>query len=204
VKTGGARTGDLLLMIKGVSIEGTSIIAREKEKELLAKGFSQSYINRAKSFIFKPGIDIFEATRIACRHASIHSMHDPTEGGLINGVIEMAIASEKEIEVDLEKALIYEESRILCGEFGINPLGTIASGSLLLTCSPRDLPALQKAFQRTSIPIRVIGRVKRGQARVLTVEGKKKKELRPLSRDEILKIYENPKGLKAPKGSGFE
>ena len=158
VKTGGARTGDLLLMIKGVSIKGTSIIAREKEKELLAKGFSQSYINRAKSFIFKPGIDIFEATRIACRHASIHSMHDPTEGGLINGVIEMAIASEKEIEVDLEKALIYEESRILCGEFGINPLGTIASGSLLLTCSPRDLPALQKAFQRTSIPIRVIGR----------------------------------------------
>jgi hydrogenase maturation factor len=189
VKTSGARAGDLLLMIKGVCIEGTSIIAREKRKELIVKGFQPSFINRAKSFIFKPGIAILEATRIACRHASIHSMHDPTEGGLINGVIEMAIASDKEFEVDLEKVLIYEESRILCREFGINPLGTIASGSLLLTCSPRDLPALQKAFQRTSIPIRVIGRVKRGQARVLSVEGKRKKELKPLPRDEILKIY---------------
>jgi len=189
VKTSGARAGDLLLMIKGVCIEGTSIIAREKRKELIVKGFQPSFINRAKSFIFKPGIAILEATRIACRHASIHSMHDPTEGGLINGVIEMAIASDKEFEVDLEKVLIYEESRILCREFGINPLGTIASGSLLLTCSPRDLPALQKAFQRTSIPIRVIGRVKRGQARVLSVEGKRKKELKPLPLDEILKIY---------------
>ena len=189
VKTSGARAGDLLLMIKGVCIEGTSIIAREKRKELIVKGFQPSFINRAKSFIFKPGIAILEATRISCRHASIHSMHDPTEGGLINWVIEMAIASDKEFEVDLEKVLIYEESRILCREFGINPLGTIASGSLLLTCSPRDLPALQKAFQRTSIPIRVIGRVKRGQARVLSVEGKRKKELKPLPRDEILKIY---------------
>jgi len=189
VKTSGARAGDLLLMIKGVCIEGTSIIAREKGKELIVKGFQPSFINRAKSFIFKPGIAILEAARIACRHASIHSMHDPTEGGLINGVIEMAIASDKEFEVDLEKVLIYEESRILCREFGINPLGTIASGSLLLTCSPKDFPTLQKVFQRTSIPIRVIGRVKRGQARVLSVEGKRKKQLKPLPRDEILKVY---------------
>jgi hydrogenase maturation factor len=192
VKTSGARAGDLLLMVKGVCIEGTSIIAREKGKELLAKGFHPSFIKRAKSFIFNPGIDVLKATQIACRHASIHSMHDPTEGGLINGIIEVAIASEKEFEVDLEKVLIYEESRILCRQFGMNPLGTIASGSLLLTLSPKDLPALQKAFQRVSIPHQVIGSVKRGPARALAVEGKKRKELKPLARDEILKIYEKP------------
>ncbi|MDI6764639.1 MAG: AIR synthase family protein, partial [Thermodesulfobacteriota bacterium] len=193
VKTSGARAGDLLLMVKGVCIEGTSIIAREKGKELLAKGFHPSFIKRAKSFIFNPGIDVLKATQIACRHALIHSMHDPTEGGLINGIIEMAIASEKEFEVDLEKVFIYEESRILCGEFGINPLGTIASGSLLMTLSPKDLPALQKAFQKVSIPIQVIGRVKRGPARALTIEGKRKKQLKPLIRDEILKIYSTGK-----------
>ena len=42
---------------------------------------------------------------IACDAVSVHSMHDPTEGGLINGVVEMALASEKELEVDLEKSL---------------------------------------------------------------------------------------------------
>lgn len=189
VITSGARAGDLLLMVKGVCIEGTSIIAREKGKELLAKGFHPSFIKRAKSFIFNPGIDVLKTAQIACRHASVHSMHDPTEGGLINGIVEMAIASGKEFEVELEKVFIYKESRILCGEFGINPLRTIASGSLLLTLSPEDLPALQKAFQKVSIPIRVIGRVKSGPARALAFEGKKRKELKPLARDEILKIY---------------
>jgi hydrogenase expression/formation protein HypE len=189
VKTSGARAGDLLLMVKGVCIEGTSIIAREKGKELLAKGFSPSLIKRAKSFIFNPGIDVLEAAQTACRHATIHSMHDPTEGGLINGIIEMAIASEKEFEVDLGEVFIYEESKILCREFGLNPLGVIASGALFLTVSPRNLSALQKAFRSTSIPLQVIGRVKRGPAKAMAVEGKKKKELKPLPRDEILKIY---------------
>lgn len=189
VKTSGARGGDLLLMAKGVCIEGTSIIAREKGKELLAKGFPPSLIKRARSFIFHPGIDVLRATQIACRHASIHSMHDPTEGGLINGIIEMAIASEKEFEVDLEKVFIYEESKILCSQFGLNPLRTIASGSLLMTLSPGDLPGLQKALQKASIPVKVIGRVKRGPARVLALEGRKKRELKPVARDEVLKIY---------------
>jgi len=189
VKTSRARSGDLLLMVKGVCIEGTSIIAREKEKELLKKGISASLIKKAKAFIFRPGIDIFDAARIACRHATIHSMHDPTEGGLINGIIEMAMASDKEFEVDLSNVFVYEESRILCDQLGIDPLGTIASGSLLLTISPKDLPALQKAFQRTPIPIRVIGRVKRGRGKAFAMEGKRKRELKPLPRDEILKIY---------------
>jgi hydrogenase maturation factor len=120
-------------------------------------------------------------------------MHDPTEGGLINGMVEVAMASEKEIEVDLEKVLIYEESKILCREFGLNPYGVVASGALLLTIAPSDLSNLQKALKGASIPVQVIGRVKRGPARALAVEGKRKKELKPLPRDEILKIYSTGK-----------
>lgn len=189
VKTSGARVGDLLLLIKGVCIEGTSIIAREKEAELLKRSISSSLIRKVKRFIFDPGIDVLQAAQIACHSASVHSMHDPTEGGLINGIVEMAMASEKEFEVDLEKVFVYEESRILCREFGLNPFGVIASGSLLLTISPSDILTIQKAFKRTSIPLQVIGKVKKGPARVINVEGKKRKELRPFPRDEILKIY---------------
>ena len=116
-------------------------------------------------------------------------MHDPTEGGLVNGIVEVAMASEKEIEVDLEKVHIYRESRILCDAYGLNPLGVIASGALLLTISPSDLPTLQRAFHRASIPVQVIGRVKKGKARVLVMEGNGRKELEPFSRDEILKIF---------------
>jgi len=189
VKTSGARAGDLLLLVKGICIEGTSVIAREKEAELLKRGISSSLIRKAKRFIFNPGIDVLRSTQIACQAASIHSMHDPTEGGLINGLVEMAWASEKEIEVDFDKVLIYRESRILCEEFGLNPLGVIASGALLLTISPLDLSGIEKAFRKVSIPFQVIGKVKKGPARVFRIDGKGRKQLKPLSRDEILKIY---------------
>jgi hydrogenase expression/formation protein HypE len=190
VTTGGAKAGDLLLLIKGVCIEGTSIIAREKKHELLRRGIAPSLLQRAKNYLFHPGIEVLHAARIACGSASVHSMHDPTEGGLINGIIEMAMASKKQIEVDLEKVHIYRESRILCEIYGLNPLGVIASGALLLTISPSDLSTLRRAFNRASIPLQVIGTVKKGPAKVLMTEGKKRKELEALSRDEILKIFE--------------
>jgi hydrogenase expression/formation protein HypE len=124
---------------------------------------------------------------------------------LINGLIEMAWASEKEIEVDFDKVLIYRESRILCQEFGLNPLGVIASGALLLTVSPSDFSPFQKAFKRNSIPFQVIGKIKKGPAKVFRIDGKGRKELKPLPRDEILKIYENTKkGVKESRVQGFE
>ena len=189
VATSGARSGDLLLLVKGVCIEGTSILAREKEAELLKRGISSPLIQKAKKFIFNPGIDVLRPARIACEVSSVHSMHDPTEGGLINGLIEMAWASEKEIEVDLEKVFIYRESRILCREFRLDPLGTMASGALLLAVSPSDLSLIEKAFRNNSIPFQVIGKVKKGPVRVLRIDPKGRKELKPLPQDEILKIY---------------
>lgn len=189
VATGGARPGDLLLLAKGVCIEGTSIMAREKEAELLKRGIRSSVIRKAKRFIDDPGIEVLHPARIARNAASVHAMHDPTEGGLINGMIEMAWASETEIEVDLRNVLIYKESLVLCREFGMDPLGTIASGALLLAVPPSDLLPIQKAFRKNAIPAGVIGRVKKGPTRVLRIDQKARKELKPLPRDEILKIY---------------
>jgi hydrogenase maturation factor len=117
-------------------------------------------------------------------------MHDPTEGGLINGIIEMALASDKEIVVDLGKVPIYEESRILCQHFGLDPFGVIASGALLLTIAPSNLSSLQRAFREAGIPVEVIGEVRSGPARVVAEFKGSTEELRPFERDEILKIFE--------------
>jgi hydrogenase expression/formation protein HypE len=190
VTTGGAREGDLLLLVKGICIEGTSIIAREREGDLLKRGISPSLIQKARTFIFDPGIEVLRASRIACETVSVHSMHDPTEGGLINGVIEMALASGKEIEIDLDRISIYRESRILCKELGLDPFGVIASGALLLTLASSDLDPLRRAFEAASLPFQVIGEVREGQARVVVRGEGGLKEVHPFVRDEILKIYE--------------
>jgi hydrogenase expression/formation protein HypE len=190
VRTSGAKVGDRLLLAKGICIEGTSILAREKGAELLARGISPALIERAKKFVFDPGIQILEAARLACDSASVHSMHDPTEGGLVNGIVEMALASGLEIQVDLNEVPVYDESRILCQQFGLNPLGVIASGALLLTISPSDLSNMEAAFSKASIPLQVIGEVKSGPGRVLLREKGGPRELEPYPRDEILKIYD--------------
>jgi hydrogenase expression/formation protein HypE len=188
VVTSGAEVGDILLLVKGICIEGTSIIARERETELIAKGISPTLIKKAKSFIFEPGIEVLSAARVACDSTSVHSMHDPTEGGLINGIVEIALAADKEIVVDLKKVPIYEESRVLCEAFELDPLGVIASGALLLAVSPSNLPNLSKAYTEASIPFQVIGEVRTGPARVVARSKGSMEELRPFSRDEILKI----------------
>jgi hydrogenase expression/formation protein HypE len=190
VVTSGAREGDLLLLAKGICIEGTSIIAREKRSDLVSKGVRPALIKKARNFIFDPGIEVLNAARIACKAATVHSMHDPTEGGLINGIVEMALASDKEIEVDLEKVPIYEESRVLCQAFGLNPFGVIASGALLLTIPPSDFSLLQEAFRKAFVPVEVIGRVRKGPAGVITRGKKGIKRVKPFSRDQILKVFE--------------
>ena len=49
VTTGGAHVGDDIIATKWIGIEGTSIVAREKEEELLNR-FSRSFVETVKSF----------------------------------------------------------------------------------------------------------------------------------------------------------
>ena len=49
VSTAGAKPGQDILVTKWIGIEGTSIIAKEKEKELLER-FSQAFVDTAKGF----------------------------------------------------------------------------------------------------------------------------------------------------------
>ena len=79
ITTSGAEPGDLVLLSKGICIEGTSIIAREKEGDLLSRGISGDLVERARRFLFDPGISIVKEARLAFRAGRVHSMHDITE-----------------------------------------------------------------------------------------------------------------------------
>src|SRR5919109_441546 len=51
VTTGGAQVGDVLLLTKGICLEGASIIARERECDLKRRGVPEAIIQRAKNFL---------------------------------------------------------------------------------------------------------------------------------------------------------
>src|SRR5574340_732613 len=71
--------GDDLLLTKGIAIEGTAIIARERQAEI-RKEFGKRFVKRAQAFINNPGLSIVKEALLANKVAQIHAMHDPTEG----------------------------------------------------------------------------------------------------------------------------
>ena len=78
------------MLTQGIAIEGASILAREAEDALTAAGVSQEVVERAKAFLFTPGISVAKAAAIACDTVTVNAMHDPTEGGVATALMELA------------------------------------------------------------------------------------------------------------------
>lgn len=93
VKTSGAKPGDLIILTKGIVIEGTSIIAREKYRELLKRGYDEQFLERCRDFLYKPGLSVVQDALLA-NESEVHAMHDPTEGGVSAGLYEIGYASK--------------------------------------------------------------------------------------------------------------
>lgn len=160
VTTGGAQPGDVVLLTRQVAVEATAIIAREKREELSSQhNLSNDLLDRCADFIHRPGISVVRAAQIATATAKIHAMHDPTEGGLATGLWELATAAGVGLEVDARAVPVYPETRLLCGIYGLDPWGVIASGSLLLTLSEVDAGRVKEALATAGIRAVQIARV---------------------------------------------
>jgi hydrogenase expression/formation protein HypE len=81
--------GDLILLTRGVAIEGTAILAREKSERLRGR-LDADLLARAARFLTDPGISVVSAALAAAKVGEVvHAMHDPTEGGLAMGLFEL-------------------------------------------------------------------------------------------------------------------
>jgi len=187
--TSNAQVGDHILLVKGIPIEATAIIARERGKELCQRGYAPELIRRAQDFLYDPGISVVKAARIAATQPGVHAMHDPTEGGLITGLIELALAAGLGLRIYREKILILPEGLTLCNAYGIDPLGAIASGALIIAVDPRHAASLTATFHEKGIPCAYIGElVPKTKGMVMVSEGQDM----PLPRfaaDEITRIF---------------
>jgi hydrogenase expression/formation protein HypE len=194
VTTGGARVGDAVVLTKGVPLEGAAIIAREKEAELLARGVRPAVVRRAKAFLRTPGLSVLPEAEIACELAAVHAMHDPTEGGVATALHELADAAGVGLRIDRDRLTILPEGRELCAAFGLDPLGTIASGALLMTLAPADASIVIHALARESIDSHFIGQVVPREQGVVLVQGSRQEPMPVFARDEIAKLFAAPGG----------
>ena len=188
ITAAGAQTGDAVIVTKGVPVEATAIIAREKGQALAGK-FPADFLARCRDFLYRPGISVVRDAQIAQEAGRVTAMHDPTEGGLATGFWEIADATGRGMEVDESALPILPEGRALCEAFGLDPLGAIASGALLLTAPQADAPRIAAALEAEGIAAHVVGRMSDAPGVRLHRAGGLIPLYRP-PRDEITRLFE--------------
>jgi len=189
ITTGGAQVGDAVLLVKPAPIEGTALIALERVDALRERGYSPAFIERAQGFLHDPGISVVAPARLALATAAVHAMHDPTEGGVLTGLLEIARAARAGLTIHLDAIPLLPEGVVLCREFGLDPLGAIASGAILMTAAEADAPRLVEALAAGGYPTAIIGRVTPEEAGLVALRAGQRVPWPMFATDEITKIF---------------
>ncbi len=185
--TGGAREGDMLVVTKGVAIEATAIVAAEREDEV-RRVFGEEFQRRAAAFLTDPGISVVEEARIAAGMLEVHAMHDVTEGGIATAVRELADAAGLgAILAEAEVPRFYESKRLMT-HFGLDILGAIGSGALLIACAEPETGELLDRLQGAGTPGHVIGRFLRRSSGIQLARGSVRRDLPVFDADELTRL----------------
>jgi hydrogenase expression/formation protein HypE len=185
----GIRVGDAVLLVKPVPIEGTALIAIEREAELLRRGYSREFLARAQGFLKAPGISVMAPALLAAATEKVHAMHDPTEGGVITGLVEIARGANTGLEVDLDAIPVLPEGETLCREFGLDPLGILASGAMLMTVGAESAEMMTELLGDADYATHVIGRVIPHEAGLVALRGDRRVEWPVFPVDEITRLF---------------
>ena len=181
VSTAGAKVGDDIIVTKWIGLEGTSIIAKEKEQELLSR-YPAQLVEAAKNF--DKYLSVLPEAASAVK-SGVSAMHDVTEGGIFGALWEMAEASGVGLEIDLKKIPVKQETIEVCEFFGINPYELISSGSMLMAAP--DGNTLVRELEKQGIHAVVVGKAVAGNDRVL-MNDDETRFLEPPKTDELYKV----------------
>lgn len=179
--TANAKPGQEIVMTKCAGLEGTAIIAKAKEEELLQK-YSKTFIESAKAMISE--LSVVPEAMIA-KGIGVTAMHDVTEGGIFGALWEIGAASNVGVEVDLKKIILRQETVEICEFYDINPYMLISSGCMLMVTDKGN--ALVEALNKNHIPSAVIGKITESIDRIIINE-EERRFLEPPKVDELYKV----------------
>jgi len=191
VTAAGAKSGDLLILTKSAGIEGTAILATDREAQL-KKLLSSRLLENAKRFYKQ--ISVVKDATTAFKTGGVHAMHDPTEGGVAGAVHEMADASKLGVRISEDKIRVQRETLRICLAYDIDPLQLIASGSLLVAADPDFAGRIIENLRRDKIDAEIIGEfLSSPEKRLITrKKGKVEKLQRPVT-DQLWQALERSK-----------
>ena len=177
--TGGLHEGDLVGMTRHAGLEGTSILLADHGERLRSVHGAEAYAGSEEILSGDWLLVAPEALRVAaCR--GITALHDVTEGGVGEALHEMAVASGLTIDAQREAIPVLTETTAMCADLGIDPLGLIGSGSLLVGCDETGRGEVETTFAQEGVPFTWIGRA-------TAADGAPRSSLPRFPRDELLK-----------------
>ncbi len=181
------RKGDLILLTKALAVEGTALIAREFPEQLKRRGMTGEEIASCQKYIRR--LSILPEARIAASLPGISALHDVTEGGLASALRELSIAGGHRLRVELEKIPIFSRTEKICRLLNLDPLGLIASGSLLICCRKNTYSTLVKNMKKARIRVSLIGEVEDKGKGVRAFRAKKQHPWPDPPVDEIAHLF---------------
>jgi len=191
IRSSGLQAGDALLLTKGLAIEATSIIARDMADNLRSDGWAEADLAEAADYLTQPGISVVADARIALAAGDVHALHDPTEGGVATALVEMATASQ--VDVDIKSPLPVSPLTVrLCNDVGIDPIGAISSGALLIGCPADSVAAIVSALADARIAAARIGTAKESVGDIPRIRLQHGEGWQPLPQfdvDEVARLF---------------
>ncbi|WP_026886538.1 AIR synthase family protein [Clostridium beijerinckii] len=180
VKTAGAQLGDDIIVTKTLGLEGTYILIND-HKARIEKILSKEDIELGCNLIDK--LSVLEEGKIGGEFG-VNSMHDITEGGLLGGLFEVAMASNKGFKIFKEKIPMLDITKKVCEEFKIDPLRLISSGSMLITT--KNGSELIKRLNESGIEASIIGEI--CECGAVLLDNDHEIEVEAPKRDELFNI----------------
>jgi hydrogenase expression/formation protein HypE len=184
----GARSGDALIQIGAIAIEGTALLAIEIPDRLRAAGLSSRELEQAQALLVDPGISVLPMARAIWPLPGLHALHDPTEGGIATACWELAEGAGLGITLESEAMVVHPLSQRVCAALEVDALGLLASGTLLAAVEAETAAEAVRELNNSGHSAAVIGHLgEPAQPAILVADGATR-ALPRFWRDEVARI----------------
>lgn len=171
-----------IVMSKWTGLEGTAILAEERETELLRR-FPVYLIDKAKKC--EESLSIASEAAIALK-SGVYAMHDVRSGGIFGALWELSRKIDVGLTVNLKEIPIRQETIEICEFLGLNPYELLSGGSLLMVTENGG--KLRTELEEAGIFAAVIGRTNGGNDKIIVNQDETRYLTMPAA-DEIYKIF---------------
>ncbi len=155
-----ARPGDRVLITKGCAIE-TAAVAASIAGDVLRSRLDEAAFARLSASWSQVSVvaDCRAALRAGVHERGVTAMHDATEGGVLGGLLELALACGHDVRAERSRIPLSVEVAAACEWLSVDPYWSLAQGALIACAAPERAEAVLSEWRAEEIVGADVGEV---------------------------------------------